>query len=116
MPPNDVEEMFKLRSYSAANDYEQIKRFLFLHDEINYDLLAIDLFLEYSSEYCFLIENRFSQEICGLVVGALNLNSLNEIYKQKNYFEKFCVKYPIIGGDHDNQVKRDEMRHERERD
>lgn len=91
--------MFKLRSYNA-NDYEQIRR-LFINNptsELSYDLLAVDLFLEYSSEYCFLIENQVTHEICGIILAALNVARLNEIYKVK-FLEKLCIKYPTSGGD-----------------
>jgi hypothetical protein len=50
----------------------------------------IDLFLENSSEYCFIIENKYCQEINGILLAALNVNSLNEIYKTKVIGEIVC--------------------------
>ena len=87
-------EYYKLRSY-RPNDYEQIKRLFIsnITDELNYDLLGIDLFLEHSSEYCFLIENKNTQQISGVLLGALNAIKLNNIYMHK-CLAKLCDKYP----------------------
>jgi hypothetical protein len=96
--------MFKLRNYRSS-DYEEIKRLFINNDnELNYDLLAIDLFLEYSSEYCFLIENKNNQQISGILLAALNVKSLNEIYKQK-FLTKLFNKYPANDDNQRNQVR-----------
>lgn len=99
---NSILNSCQFRLYNKTSDGDLtriIKNQLFQNDSLVYDTNAIDIYLEHSTRYCYIVENKHTKQIYAILLAALNVNYLNKIYKIK-YFNEYQARYPFNDGDH----------------